>query len=172
MLDAKYLVMALSLSTLSTGLPLQARQKPRDLARRVQQYSIVNVDGGSSTIVDVQTQTETVKITTAAPTVTNTVVATVEPTPAPTPPATSRISSPTPSPTRTPSSTLAPHPSIITVIVTETPSVGPTEYYDNGIWHTSYVVKTRWDAVVTPSPSAPFPSLDPSIASYNRTSAI
>ncbi|KAF2191461.1 hypothetical protein K469DRAFT_720478 [Zopfia rhizophila CBS 207.26] len=43
------------------------------------------------------------------------------------------------SPSTTPSATG--EPSIVTVVITTT-QMGPTEYYDNGLWHTSYAVKT------------------------------
>ncbi|PSN66775.1 hypothetical protein BS50DRAFT_573580 [Corynespora cassiicola Philippines] len=175
--------------TLSDGLPLEGALKPRAIAPRAKSYSIVNVDGGSSTppppkattttVVEKETKTkvktETLKVTDTPPTVTDTVTTAVTPTPAPGP--TSKCSTDdeqsAPSPSGKPVET--PAPSVVTIIITET--TGPTEFYDNGMWHTNYPVKT-FESVVAASADAaaldraptPLPTLEPSpMASYNQT---
>ena len=168
-----YLALILCLSTFVNALPLDGASSPRVIAPRAKSYSIVNVDGGSTsapppeatTIVEVKTKTRTVEVTATI----------VDPTPAPVPTLSSAsASSSAPKSTLTstlqtlvptPSSTLQPtpssseqhteteKPSIVTVIVTA--PAEPTEYYDNGIWHTSYVIKSfTAAAVATPRPSS------------------
>ncbi|KAF2797418.1 hypothetical protein K505DRAFT_322613 [Melanomma pulvis-pyrius CBS 109.77] len=172
--NTSYLALILCISTFSNGLPLEGALKPHGLSPRAKSYSIVNVDGGSTstpseatTIVEEKTKTKTVKVTDVAPTVTNTVTTTVvDPTPTPSPilassssvllgPTTSishtLVSAPESTPQPPPSSskkpTEFPKPSVVTIIVTA--PAEPTEYYDNGLWHTSYVVKTFETAAVT-----------------------
>ncbi|KAF2872160.1 hypothetical protein BDV95DRAFT_571615 [Massariosphaeria phaeospora] len=137
-------------STLSNGRPLDAAEKPRDLAPRAKSYLVINVDGGSSTppapeattVIEEKTKTkiETIQIT-------NSPTASPSATPIASP-STSCKSSSGPQSSSPPASPLtietAP-PSVVTVIITET--AGPTEYYDNGLWHTSYRVKTVEAAV-------------------------
>ncbi|KAF2633718.1 hypothetical protein BU25DRAFT_405588 [Macroventuria anomochaeta] len=171
--NTRYIALAAIATTLVNALPLDPNQ-PRDILPRAKSYSVINVDGGASTeapadattVVD-QT-TKTVEVTKPGPTVTAEVTATVvEPVPAPaaTSISTSWTSSSTSSstPTSTPSSTKikpttisavasttteTPKPVFVTVTVTD--DAGPTEYYDNGMWHTSYRIKT-FEAVATPS---------------------
>ncbi|KAF2473458.1 uncharacterized protein BDR25DRAFT_302344 [Lindgomyces ingoldianus] len=95
-------------------------------------------------------------------------------------------SPPLPPPTSSGNPTETGEPSIVTVVITATKAV-PTEYYDNGLWHTSYPVKT-FETVVTTvlnststqirtptitalsTPSVLLPTLDASSASsYNHT---
>ncbi|KAJ4412274.1 hypothetical protein N0V91_000745 [Didymella pomorum] len=119
-------------STLVSALPLD------NIAPRAKSYSVVNVGGGTSTqapagattVVD-QT-TKTVEVTNAGPTVTAKVTTTVielGPVPA-------EIS------------TMTPTPILVTVTVTD--DAGPTEYYDDGMWHTHYRIKT-FEAVAAPT---------------------
>ncbi|KAF2444929.1 hypothetical protein P171DRAFT_431712 [Karstenula rhodostoma CBS 690.94] len=128
---------------------------------------------GTITIID--DQTKTVQVTNAASTITTTDVLTATVAPAPTPtsstdsinsisssesssgPESSSTSSSAPStstqistiPTATPTSPTAtqseqnPGTSLVTVTITEGPA--PTEWYDNGLWHTRYPIKTRWE---------------------------
>lgn len=147
--NTQILTIATLTSRLVSALPLDQNQD-REVVPRAKSYSVVNVGGGASTeapattIVD-QT-TKTVEITNAGPTITAKVTATiVESVPAAT---SSSTSSPTPSSTpsssstrtSSPSTTAMPTPVFVTVTVTD--AAGPTEYYDNGMWHTSYRVKT------------------------------
>lgn len=162
--NTQLLAVATVASSLVGALPLDT------IAPRAKSYSVVNVGGGASTeapaeattIVD-QT-TKTVEVTNAGPTVTAKVTATViEPVPVPAETSTSTSSStcsPWPSSSSSSSSTsikatttsspmtVTPTPVFVTVTVTDEP--GPTEYYDNGMWHTSYRVKT-WAAVAAPT---------------------
>ncbi|KAF3048881.1 hypothetical protein E8E11_005117 [Didymella keratinophila] len=164
--NTQLLALATVASTLVGALPLN------NLAPRAKSYSVVNVGGGASTeapaeattVVD-QT-TRTVEVTNAGPTVTAKVTTTVlEPVsvPAETSASTSRSSpSPTPSSSSSPSSsstsikatttlpstTVTPTPVFVTITVTD--DAGPTEYYDNGMWHTSYRIKT-FEAVAAPT---------------------
>ncbi|KAF2019752.1 hypothetical protein BU24DRAFT_126481 [Aaosphaeria arxii CBS 175.79] len=142
-----------SLALLSNALPFENAPNNRLVVPPARSYSIVNVDGGSTTPTQPEPTTvvETVQVTSAAPTTTTTVTTTtIQPAPILSPVSTSTIStSSTPttitsqsttlaSSTTTPTTTPAPH--VITVTVTDT--AGPTEYYDNGLWHTYYPVKT------------------------------
>lgn len=127
------------------ALPLDGNANDRKLAPRSKTYAIVNVDGGSptaatTTIVD--NHTRTVQVTDTA---TDTVTATAAPAPPQTSSSRSSSSASTSAPTTTPTTISEPTPgtSLVTVIVTEAPA--PTEYYDNGLWHTRYPVKTKWD---------------------------
>ncbi|KAF2115943.1 hypothetical protein BDV96DRAFT_599483 [Lophiotrema nucula] len=169
----------------------------------------------SSTVDDsTKTRVETVKVTETPAVVTDTVTATVikpTATPAPAPASTSSSSSSSSSSTSSsaseskpsstsqaqsttstaPSSTTRPKPSVVTVVVTETPSPAAvsTEYYDDGQWHTRYIVKTFENAAVaTPAASSSsstvpipsttlssvvtsqaFPTLESSTVSHNQT---
>jgi hypothetical protein len=147
-------------STLVSALPLD------NIAPRAKSYSVVNVGGGTSTqapagattVVD-QT-TKTVEVTNAGPTVTAKVTTTVielGPVPAEISTSTSSSSSSsTPSSSSTsikatttsPSTTVTPTPILVTVTVTD--DAGPTEYYDDGMWHTHYRIKT-FEAVAAPT---------------------
>lgn len=152
----RYIAFATIASTLVNALPLDISQ-PRDIIPRAKSYSVINVDGGASTqapayvttVVDQTTRTVT------GPTVTATVVQPI-PVPAASSTSSTQLSSSTQTPTTTSTSTTqtassttqAPKPVFVTVTVTQ--DDGPTEYYDNGMWHTSYRIKT-WEAVATSS---------------------
>ncbi|KAH6616729.1 hypothetical protein C7974DRAFT_402341 [Boeremia exigua] len=156
----QYIALATIASTLVNALPLDISQ-PRDLVPRAKSYSVINVDGGASTAAPADATTVQVE----GPTVTAEITATTtKPVPVPvatststscTSSSTSQPSSSTPTPTSSSttttqiasSTTEAPKPVFVTVTVTDG---GPTEYYDNGLWHTSYRVKT-FEAVATPS---------------------
>ncbi|KAF2727422.1 hypothetical protein EJ04DRAFT_517264 [Polyplosphaeria fusca] len=149
------LTTVLAFSTLSNGRPLDGNNGHRiDIAPRAKSYAIVNVDGGSTSAVDAATtvvaettKTETIKITHISPGPTDTVTATVtRPAPVSTPTSPSASSSrPESSPPSSPSASEKPtetsEPSTVTVVITDT-EPAPTEYYDNGMWHTLYKVKT------------------------------
>jgi hypothetical protein len=129
----------LAISSLAAALPLEGAANPH-LNARTKTYAIVNVDGGSTSAPPkpttvVENTTETVKVTDAPTTVTDKVTATTTPTSTP------KSSPSKPAQQQTP----APTPSVVTIVVTE--SAAPTEYYDNGLWHTSYPVKTFATAV-------------------------
>jgi hypothetical protein len=168
------LCFSLLLSMLASGLPLEGAPNHR-LAQRSKTYAVVNVDGGSSTADDqtktVQV-TGAASTTTTTDTVTTTVVPVSKPA-SPTGSITSsrsnsRSASPgtnssttsisiqistipttTPTPTTPPKSSATtkseqvPGQSLVTVTITEDPA--PTEWYDDGLWHTRYLVKTRWE---------------------------
>ncbi|KAJ4993032.1 hypothetical protein SVAN01_01384 [Stagonosporopsis vannaccii] len=161
--NTRHIAFAFMASTLVNALPFEISQ-PRDIIARAKSYSVINVDGGASTQApaDATTSVDQKTTTVVGPTVTATVV---QPVPVPAAPSTSTSctsssasqptsSTPTPisSSTRTTqtasSTTQAPKPVFVTVTVTQ--DDGPTEYYDNGMWHTSYRVKT-WESVATSS---------------------
>lgn len=153
----------------------------------------------ATTVVEkTKVETETVQVTHVASTMTGTInSATADPTLAPTPPSSSPspssskssispsasyistpssvVSTPESTPQPSSSSSVKPtptvDPSVVTVIITET--AGPTEYYDNGLWHTSYAVKTFENIVLTTLTSiasSSLPTLEPSsTSSYNQT---
>jgi hypothetical protein len=131
----------LAISSLAAALPLEGAANPRELHARTKTYVIVNVDGGSTSAPPkpttvVENTTKTVKVTDAPTTITDKVTATATPT---------STSTPKSSPSKPAQQTPAPPPSVVTIVVTE--SAAPTEYYDNGLWHTSYPVKTFATAV-------------------------
>jgi hypothetical protein len=153
MIFNKHIVALASIAaTLISALPLDINQ-PRDVVPRAKSYSVINVDGGATSKASAEA-TKTVQVTNPAATVTAEVTATVvEPAPAPTSPSTTSSTSSSSSPKRTststrPSTTATPKPVFVTVTVTT--DDGPTEYYDNGMWHTSYRIKTI-EAIATPS---------------------
>ena len=158
MIFNKHIVALASIAaTLISALPLDTNQ-PRDVVPRAKSYSVINVDGGATSKASAEA-TKTVQVTNPAATVTAEVTATVvEPAPAPTSPSTTSSTSSSSSSKRTststrPSTTATPKPVFVTVTVTT--DDGPTEYYDNGMWHTSYRIKTI-EAIATPSqPSTP-----------------
>ncbi|KAF2007017.1 hypothetical protein P154DRAFT_180915 [Amniculicola lignicola CBS 123094] len=163
----------------------------------------------TTTVVKEKTKTRTVEVTPVAPTVTDT-IAVAEPTPAPTPTRTptptpspksssssssatstsassssssqtssTSTSQPPPSSSEEPSSSTG--PSIVTVTITAS-DASPTEYYDNGLWHTRYAINSFDATVVTSvaetlspsmtevsSTSLAFPTLEPSTRNYNHT---
>jgi hypothetical protein len=160
MIFNKHIVALASIAaTLISALPLDTNQ-PRDVVPRAKSYSVINVDGGATSKASAEA-TKTVQVTNPAATVTAEVTATVvEPAPAPTSPSTTSSTSSSSSPKRTststrPSTTATATPKPVFVTVTVTTDDGPTEYYDNGMWHTSYRIKTI-EAIATPSqPSTP-----------------
>lgn len=156
--NTRYIALATIASTLVNALPLDINQ-PRGVVPRAKSYSVINVDGGASTQAptDATTTVDQTTKTVDGPTVTAEVTATVlEPVPVPAAPSTSSSSTPSSSTTTTTSSstrttaspTTTAKPVFVTVTVTQ--DDGPTEYYDNGMWHTSYRIKT-WEAVATPT---------------------
>jgi hypothetical protein len=190
-----------SISIFANALPLDT--KARDFIPRQKSYAIVNVDGGSTQVAQATTviqTTKTVEIVNSGPTVT-----VVEPAPKPTPTsssasstsASSSSSSPSSTPTsasKSSSSTSKPTPSVtssasssistpvetpkpIFVTVTVTNDDGPTEYYDNGLWHTMYRIKTFEKAALatavvssTTTSCTTLPVLATLVHSWNQTS--
>ncbi|KAJ4382160.1 hypothetical protein N0V86_002491 [Didymella sp. IMI 355093] len=157
--NTQLLALATITSSLVGALPLD------NLVPRAKSYSVVNVGGGASTEAPVDATTvvdrttKTVEVTNPGPTVTAKVTTTVVesvPVPAKTSSTSSSTCSPTPTSSSTstkatttsPSTTTTPTPIFITVTVTD--DAGPTEYYDNGMWHTSYRIKT-FEAVAAPT---------------------
>jgi hypothetical protein len=132
------LYLTLFISTFAAALPLEGASYPRNVAARAKTYAIVNVDGGTSTppspkpTTIVQDQTKTVEVTDRV-TATLATASTTK----------SSSSATTPSPISTQSES----PSVVTVIVTESRSAS-IEYYDDGLWKTSYAIKT-FEAVTT-----------------------
>lgn len=179
-------VMAI-VSTIASGLPLDHR----DFVPRQKSYEVINVDGGSSTKASspettIVKATQTVEVVNPGPTITQEVTATIiQPAPASTSSSSKCTSSAsrsstssTPSVTSSPSSTVStptetPKPVFVTVTVPV--SDGPTEYYDDGMWHTKYPVKTFAAAVATSlytaSSSTELPVLETPLVSYNETTA-
>lgn len=175
--NTRYVALAAILSTLVSALPLEST-KARNVVPRAKSYSVINVDGGASTEAPAdatttveETTTKTANVTNPGPTVTAETTATVV-TPIPAPAATSTSTSYTSSSTsqssssastptslsvtRIPTSaspiasttTESPKPIFVTVTVTD--DAGPTEYYDSGMWHTSYRIKS-FEAIATAS---------------------
>ncbi|KAF2028045.1 hypothetical protein EK21DRAFT_37508, partial [Setomelanomma holmii] len=154
-----------SISILANALPFDA--KPRQIVRRQKNYSVINVDGGNTQAAQATTvvkPTTTIEVVNAGPTVTQEVTTTVvDAIPVPTATSSSSksisssssVSTPTISSSASSSSSApvqTPKPIFITVTVPK--DDGPTEYYDNGLWHTNYPVKTFEPAVPTPASSA------------------
>ncbi|KZM28403.1 uncharacterized protein EKO05_0004866 [Ascochyta rabiei] len=176
MFSTRYIALAAIVSTLANALPFDTIKR-RVLVPREKSYAVINVDGGSSTggpadaTTIVEETTKTVQVTDPGPTITAEVTATVvEPVPAPaatststscTSSSTSQSSSSRPTPTWT-STTIIPTsaspvastsietPKPVFVTVTITDDAGPTEYYDSGMWHTSYRIKS-FEAIATTS---------------------
>jgi hypothetical protein len=125
---ARYLALAALASIMASALPL-------DAVPRAKSYAVVNVDGGSPTKAPAkpttapEEKTTTVEVANPGPTVTTTVVK-----PAPTP-------------------TKSEKPKTSVVTVTVTPSPTPIEYYDDGMWHTRYPIKSDAAPAVTRAPS-------------------
>lgn len=151
---ARYLAVAALASALAGALPL-------DVVPRAKSYAVVNVDGGGSptkapakpTTV-LEEKTTTVEVVNPGPTVTATVVQ-----PAPTPTVTSSSSATSSSKgtstrTSTATTTTAEKPKTSVVTVTITPSPKSTEYYDDGMWHTKYAIKSDAAPAATQAPSA------------------
>jgi Ulp1 family protease len=135
---ARHLALAALASTMASALPL-------DAVPRAKSYAVVNVDGGSPTKAPAkpttapEEKTTTVEVANPGPTVTTTVVK-----PAPTRTVTSSSTS---------TSTKSEKPKTSVVTVTVTPSPTPIEYYDDGMWHTRYPIKSDAAPAVTRAPS-------------------
>ncbi|OCL11470.1 hypothetical protein AOQ84DRAFT_437685 [Glonium stellatum] len=206
----------LSLFLLTSAFPLNVPEQPRsNRVKRVKSYSVVNVDGGSTSsppkVIETvtasadaaPTEVETVVATYVTPPSTNTIISTltiVETQPPPTSiiksfipiyshqspstpcpmPTTSCTMSTTPcstpsisftlagsstdstqlpasptSPTASQSIVTTEEPSVVTVVVTASEAVPTTEYYDDGMWHTRYPIRTFttvWSNVETITP--------------------
>jgi hypothetical protein len=157
-----------SISILANALPLDT--KP--LAPRQKNYSVINVDGGSSEAAQATTvnkPTTTVQVVNPGPTVTQEVTTTVvSAVPAPTPTSSSSkstssasisitstsipVSTSTPAPSSTSKPIETPKPIFITVTVAKDDA--STEYYDDGLWHTNYRIKSFEAAAATAALSA------------------
>ncbi|KAF1842433.1 uncharacterized protein K460DRAFT_370398 [Cucurbitaria berberidis CBS 394.84] len=155
--NTQILPLAALFSTLASARPLDA-QNPRDLAARSRSYTIINVDGGSSTGAPAQAttvlkETQTVQVANPGPTVTQQITSVVYQPAAPAPASTNSSSISTSSASTSSlvaSSTVLASTSASTPIETASPS-----YYDNGMWHTYYQVKTP-EAAVTASTVSTF----------------
>jgi hypothetical protein len=173
--NTQYIAIVVSLSTLSNALPFDT---PRHLVPRQKNYSVINVDGGSSEgaqATSVIRSTTTVEVVSPGPTITQAVTTTVV--------APEKTSSTTPSVTSTPAKSTAsssksipvqtPKPIFVTVTVPK--DDGPTENYDDGLWHTYYRIKTFSAAAATLSSSSwssiSVPALETSTPSSYETIA-
>jgi hypothetical protein len=177
-----------SISILANALPFDT---PRQIVPRQKNYSVINVDGGSSDGAEATTvvkSTKTVAVVNPGPTVTQDVTTTVLSV-APAPMLSTSCSESTTSAAASITSKAVissssskpietPKPIFVTVTVPK--DDGPTEYYDNGLWHTYYRIKTFEAAVATDVPSASgsvisssivAPALMTSMPSYNQTSS-
>ncbi|KAH8732324.1 hypothetical protein GQ44DRAFT_697456 [Phaeosphaeriaceae sp. PMI808] len=149
-----------SISALVNALPLETN--PRYIVPRQKNYSVINVDGGPSQGVPATTvikPTKTIEVVNPGPIVTQevtTTVAQIAPAPTPTSSSSKSTKSAPSSTTTTSSSNLTPTqtPKSIFVTVTLPKDDGPAEYYDNGLWHTNYRIKTFDAPVATVVPSA------------------
>lgn len=192
--NTQHFAVLASISIFANALPFDT---PRHIVPRQKNYSVINVDGGSSSdaaqATTIVKSTKTVEVINPGPTVTQEITTTVlSVAPAPTP-----KSSTSDRKTSAPSSTITSSPTVITsssavtssssnskpvetpkpifVTITVPKDDGPTEYYDNGLWHTSYRVKTFKAAVATSASSASMsstivaPILETSAPSYNVT---
>lgn len=175
LLNTQMLTLATVFSTLVSSRPLDA-SRPRDIVPRSRSYAIINVDGGTSTEQSSQTttvvkETKTIEVVNPGPTITQKITSVVVQ-PAPVPTRTGSSSKATSSSTRSASSisvltsTSTQKPTIsnsasssvlepietlkpIFVTVTVSADSGSTEYYDDGMWHTLYPIKTLEAAVAT-----------------------
>lgn len=143
------------MSILSDALPFDT---PRQLAPRQKKYSVINVDGGSTQAAQATTvveATKTVQVVNPGPTITEQVTTIVTPSKS-APPTTSTTPSSTSTLVRTSIVVETPRPTPVFVTVTVPQDDGPTQYYDDGMWHTYYRIKSFEAAVATfvPSPSS------------------
>ncbi|KAH7400930.1 hypothetical protein DE146DRAFT_654407 [Phaeosphaeria sp. MPI-PUGE-AT-0046c] len=134
------------ISILSDALPFDT---PRQLAPRQKKYSVINVDGGSTQAAQATTvveATKTVQVVNPGPTVTEQVTTIVTP---------SKSVAPTTSSTPCSTSRVVetPKPTPIFITVTASEDDGPTRYYDDGMWHTHYRIKSFEPVVATFVPS-------------------
>jgi len=187
--NSQHFAVLASMSIFANALPFDT---PRQIVPRQKKYSVINVDGGSwsdaAQATTVVKSTKTVEVINPGPTVTQettTTVLSVAPGPTPESSTWDRTSS-APSSTITSSSAVTSSSSKpvetakpIFVTITVSKDDGPTEYYDNGLWHTSYRVKTFEAAVATLASSTSMsiiwsstvaPILETSAPSYNVTS--
>ncbi|KAF1921112.1 hypothetical protein BDU57DRAFT_509731 [Ampelomyces quisqualis] len=147
----QHMAVVASLALLSNALPFDT---PRQLAPRQKNYSVINVDGGSTEKGDatiVIKPTKTVEVVNPGPTITQevtTTIVTIQSTSSTRPSATSTPASSKSIPVETPK----PKPILVTVTVPK--DDGKTEYYDDGLWHTYYRVKSFETTVATPGSSA------------------
>lgn len=143
--NAQLLAVATLFSTLANGLPLDSR----DIHPRAKSYDVINVDGGSPTRAPTQ-DTTTIEVTatvtgsTSATTTSSASRSLIS--------TTTSYSISTASITSSPSSsisepTVTPKPIFVTVTVPI--EGGPTDYYDDGLWHTRYPIKSFEAAVAT-----------------------
>jgi hypothetical protein len=170
--NTRYVAILASISIITNALPFDT--KLGQLVPRQKNYSVINVDGGSPQAGQATTvvkPTKTVQVVNPGPTVTQEVTTTVaNAAPAPTPTSSSSKSTSstsclttstsssqsTPAVSKPASSSISkpvetPKPIYVTVTVPK--DDGPTEYYDNGLWHTNYRIKTFEAAVATLIPS-------------------
>lgn len=151
--NTRTLAILAGISILSNALPFDT---PRQLAPRQKKYSVINVDGGSTQAAQATTvieATKTVEVVNPGPTVTEKVTTVVTPPTRPTP-TTSSTSSSTSILVSTSIIVETPKPTSIFVTVTVPQDGGPTQYYDDGMWHTYYRIKSFEAAVATFVPSA------------------
>jgi hypothetical protein len=178
LLNTRHIAIIASISFLASALPFNT---PRQIVPRQKNYSVINVDGGSSngaqptTVVKL---TKTVEVANPGPTVTQAVTTVLSVALTPTPScSTSESTTSVPSSTITSAAVVSSSvpietPKPIFITVTASNDDGPTEYYDNGLWHTSYRVKTFEAAVATVVPSASVSSISSSaVAPMLETSA-
>jgi hypothetical protein len=165
--NTRHMAILASISLLANALPFDT---PRQLVQREKKYSVINVDGGATEPAQatVPEPTKTVEVVNPGPTVTQEVTTTVDAAPVPTTTSSSSKSSsstpvitstPTVSATSSSSSKQIETPKPIFVTVTVSKDDGPTEYYDDGLWHTRYPVKTFESAVASITPSASIPAI-------------
>lgn len=127
-----------------SALPLGQLSEKKGLLPRQRNYSVVNVDGGESTT------------SSAAPVVTHTVTTTEAPPP---PAETIYIPDYPPSDPLTETIYVTQSNSTVTSVVTFVPPQPSTsvEYYDDGMWHTSYPIKSTTTPHPTEATSTPCP---------------
>jgi len=165
--NTQHFAILASISVFTSAFPLGA------IAPRQKNYSVINVDGGNqpaqaTTVIEA---TKTIEIISPGPEATSNAAPT--PTPASSSPCSSSSSSSTP--TTSSSASISkpvetPKPVFVTVTVPK--DDGPTEYYDDGMWHTRYRIKSFGPAVVTPvASSSTIPSSTVSSALATSTSA-
>lgn len=164
--NTRILAIIAGISILSDALPFDT---PRQLAPRQKKYSVINVDGGSTQAAQATTvveATKTIEVVNPGPTVTEKVTTVVIPSRSSTSAAPSTSSTSNSASIVVSTSILevvstsiiveTPKPTPVFVTVTVPQDDGPREYYDDGMWHTHYLIKTFEPVVVTavPSPSS------------------
>lgn len=152
--NTRTLAILAGISILSNALPFDT---PRQLAPRQKKYSVINVDGGSTQAAQATTvveATKTVEVVNPGPTVTEKVTTVVTPPTRPVP-TTSSMSSSASLLVSTSTIVETPKPTSIFITVTVPQDDGPTQYYDDGMWHTYYRIKSFEPAVATLATFAP-----------------